>query len=531
MAMSDGYPVLEAQSFSKTFSGRTVLRDVNVDVLPGEVHGLLGQNGSGKSTLIKILSGYHAPDDGTSMKMFGKPVSLPLAPGDPEELGMSFVHQDLGLVDSMSVLETLHLGRYETRWGWRIPWRSERQVVEQALDSFDLQIDPDATIGSLRNVDRAMVAILRSLEQLKETSTGLLVLDEPTAYLPRDGVEQLFETVRAVSARGIGVLFVTHRLEEVRLITDRVSILRDGALVETARTSSLSQDEIIDRILGFSLGDLYPEPHESQGKINISVDDLSGSKMKDFSLDLHVGEVVGVTGLLGMGHEEIPYLLFGAEKAETGCLTIGEMTYDLKEMLPQKAIAAGMALLPGNRLRDGAVGAASVTENMTLTTLRSYFAGGILRHRKEDHRVRDLLSRFQVQPPEPERLFGTFSGGNQQKVLVGKWLETSPKLLLLHEPTQGVDVGAKREIFARIRDSAESGTSIIIASSEYEDIANLCDRVIVFRDGWPVSELRGSSLTEERIVEQCFREREERKQATQGVESPKGDSQDPADNG
>jgi ribose transport system ATP-binding protein len=474
-------------------------------VLPGEIHGLLGQNGSGKSTFIKILAGYHAPDHGAKLAIGGKPVSLPLDPGTPHLLGLSFVHQDLGLVPEMTVLENLRVGSYETGFGWRIRWRRERERVRVALRQFGLeQISPDAEIGTLRDVERAMVAIVRALEQLKGLTRGVLVLDEPTAYLPRDGVERLFEAVRTVAAAGFGVLFVTHRLEEVRVLTDRVTILRDGAHVDTAATASLSERDVIERILGRALGELYPSAHQMRGEIALAARNISGTVVRSFSIELHRGEIVGLTGLLGMGQEQVPHLLFGSERARTGEVVLGKRELDLRQMSPRRAITAGIALMPANRLREGAAQAATVTENVTLPTLRSYFRLGFLRHRRERRAVIAQLHEFQVVPPDPTRVFAKLSGGNQQKALLAKWFATRPQVFLLHEPTQGVDIGAKKQIFGQIRDLAEGGGAVVLASVEYEDLAHLCDRVLVFRDGEIVAELRGTDLSTERIVEQCF---------------------------
>jgi ribose transport system ATP-binding protein len=483
--------VASLRGLSKTFAGRTVLQDVDLDVMAGEVHGLLGQNGSGKSTLIKILAGYHQPDEGATMQVEG---------------GLAFVHQDLGLVQDGTVLENLYVGRYTTRAGWRVPWASERRRAQQALDRFGVHVDPDAKIGSLREVDHAMIGIVRAFEQLQGFDRGLLVLDEPTAYLPRDGVGRLFDAVREIAAAGFGVLFVSHRLEEIQALTGRVSILRDGRLVDTARTADLGERELIARILGFAMDDLYPALHEPHGERTLSVRDVSGSTVSGFSMDLHRGEVVGVTGLRGMGYEEVPYLLFGEGASARGELTVGHRRFDLARLTPREAMRAGIALLPANRLRDGGSAGASVRENMTLATLGTYKRGGFLRLRQEASRVSTLLKDFQVQPPEADRPLGTLSGGNQQKVLLAKWFETRPEVFLLHEPTQGVDVGARRQIFRHIAAAAKAGTSFVLASSEYQDLPHLCDRVIVFRDGRPVSELHGAALTHERIVEQCFRE-------------------------
>src|SRR5262245_2427269 len=413
--------VLSARNVSKTFSGRTVLRGLDLDIRPGEVHGLLGQNGSGKSTFIKILAGFHAPDDGASLAIAGKPVALPLDPSEPQVLGLTFVHQDLGLVPEMTVLENLRVGSFETGFGWRIRWRRERQYVREALGQFGLgHISPRVEVGTLRDVERAMIAIVRALEQLKGHSAGLLVLDEPTAYLPRDGVDRLFDAVRTVAAAGHGVLFVTHRLEEVRALTERVTILRDGAHVETADTASLTERDLIERILGRSLGELYPGSHHMRGELALAADDVSGSVVRSFSLQLHRGEIVGLTGLLGMGQEQIPHLLFGSQHATAGTIELGGRRRDLRRMTPRRAIANGIALLPANRLREGAAPTATVTENVTLPTVSAYFRGGILNHPRERREVAARMREFQVVPPGPTRVFAKLSGGNQQKALLAK---------------------------------------------------------------------------------------------------------------
>lgn len=500
-------PVVSARRMSKTFAGLRVLKDATVEVLPGEIHGLVGQNGSGKSTLIKILAGYHAPDDGSELFVRGEPVSLPLSSADPRQLGISFVHQDLGLVETATVMENLRVGRYQTSFGWRISWANEARMTREALSRIGSSLEPGTPVSTLRDVERARLAVARALEEVRARGAGgLLVLDEPTAYLPRDATEQLFSALRGVAAAGVGVLFVTHRLEEIQAITDRVSVLRDGALVSTQPTSEVSHAQLVEQILGFSLDRLYPTQHESPGDRVLSVRGLEGETVRDFSVDLDRGEILGVTGLVGMGHEELPYLLFGAEQAQAGELEINGQVLEMRRLKPRKAIEAGIALSPGNRRRDGGVGAATVTENLTLPSLGKYFRRGRLEYRRESRNVADMIRDFRVVPPDPTAVMATLSGGNQQKALLAKWFHTAPSVFVVHEPTQGVDIGAKRQIFQLIREAADSGTSFVLASSEYEDLANLCDRVLVLRDGHIVSSLHGGALTHERVLEQCFRE-------------------------
>ena len=498
-------PLLSVRGISKTFGGRTVLRDMVLDVRPGEVHGLVGQNGSGKSTLIKILAGYYAPDPGGTLAVAGSPIPLPLDPGQADALGLSFVHQDLGLCQTMTVLENLRVGHYDTGFLWRVRWRRERRSVSNLLAGFGAgHISADALVGELSAVDRAIVAIVRALDRLSMHQRGVLVLDEPTVYLPRAEAVRLFETIRQITGRGHAVIFVSHRLEEVGAITDAVSILRDGALIRTAPTRLLSERALLEDILGRELGELYPPAVMADGAGLMEVDLRAGPDVEVLRLQLRKGEVIGLTGLLGMGQDRVPYLLFGAGGAAEGTLSLDGAQYHLSTLTPRRAIRAGLALLPADRLTDGSAQEFSVLENVTLPTISRYFRG-MLRHGRERRRALEVLTDFMVNPPDPDRPFRELSGGNQQKALVGKWFEVQPRVLLLHEPTQGVDVGARRQIFERICSFAAAGGGVLIASVEYEDLAHLCDRVLVFRDGKVVSELRKPNLDESRIVEQCFR--------------------------
>ena len=503
-----GIPIIEAQGISKSFSGRKVLNGLNLDLLPGEIHGLVGQNGSGKSTFIKVLSGYYAPDPGGSLKFNGVPVALPLAPNDPAKLGMSFVHQDLGLVDEGTVLENLRVGQYRTRFGGYISWKDECLLAQQALARFNLELDLNAELSSLKQVEKVIVAIVRAIERIREVEHGALILDEPTSYLPRDDVDRLFAAVREVAVLGHGVIFVSHRIEEVLELTQRVTVLRDSRGVGTFETKDLNEESLIEEILGFKLEDLYPEPHPARDAPAFSATHITGKVVSGFGLEARTGEIVGLTGLAGMGQEEVLYLLFGAQKARSGSMTIGNDLFELAHFSSAQAIRAGLGLVPGNRLKDGASPTAAIRENMTLPMLGEVFKHGVLSLKSERKLARELMGEFDVRPGETEQSFNTFSGGNQQKALLAKWMAVKPRILLLDEPCQGVDVGARKQIFGLIRKAADQGVTVLIASTEYEDLAALCDRVLVFRDGSVISELSRGNLSKERIVEQCYRSKE-----------------------
>ncbi|WP_225824043.1 sugar ABC transporter ATP-binding protein [Streptomyces naphthomycinicus] len=503
-----GPPALVATKVTKTFSGTTVLKGVDLEVRSGEVHGLVGENGSGKSTFIKVLAGYHAPDDipETEIVVHGESLPLPLDPDRQRRRGVVFVHQDLGLVESATVTENIRLRTRRVRPGWRVSWREENRHVASLLARFGLDVAPGRPVAELSQVQRAQVAIVRAFDQLGDATRGLLVLDEPTASLPRDGVDQLFATVRQVAATGVGVLLVTHRLEEILDHTQRVTVFRNGSVVECAPTASLDEAALTELILGQPLDEFYPAPHEPREEVIAEFVEVQGSDVRPTSFTVHRGEVVGVTGLIGMGWDELPYLLFGARRATGGVIrTASGGQTRLRSLTPRQAMGLGFALLPADRLVEASVQSASVRENLSIATVGRYFRRGRVRRRLEAARVGLLLDEYDVRPRGTERPLSTLSGGNQQKVLIAKWFETEPELLLLHEPTQGVDVGAQSQIYQRIRDAVRAGLGVVLASAEYEHLPHICDRVLVFREGQVVSELSGQDMNRSRIAGDCLR--------------------------
>jgi ribose transport system ATP-binding protein len=495
-------PLIEATEFAKTFGSKRVLEGVDLVVRRGEIHALVGQNGSGKSTFIKILSGYHAPDSGAQLAVRGRHIRLPLDPGKPAELLFRFVHQDLGLFEEGSVLENLLVGRYHTRGGWRIAWADERRRGRAILEKFGLEVNPMAPLATLGEVERAILAIARAVWDIDADRDPLLVLDEPTARLPKGSVETFFSTVRSVASQGAGVLFVSHRLDEVLALADRVTVLRDGKVVASRTTDRLSVASLVGVLLGTSeAGTPAARTRSQSGDVVLSVRGLSGATVHDFNIDIRRGEIVGVTGLVGMGHDALPHLLFGSIPATSGHMQLAGQSMRVATIKPHRAMQAGLALIPGNRQRDGAAGTASVAENMTLATIRNYFRGGLLRKRDEIKAISEMIEAYDVRPAQPEMPMNSLSGGNQQKSLIAKWVATNPRVLLLDEPTHGVDVGAKGQIMQHLRSAAADGMAILLSSVEVDDLAALCDRVLVLRHGRVVSELRGDELEGVRIAE------------------------------
>ncbi|MEQ8348361.1 MAG: sugar ABC transporter ATP-binding protein [Sneathiellaceae bacterium] len=502
---------LAIHGLSKRFGGALALDAVDLDIAEGEVHGLLGQNGSGKSTLIKILAGFHAPEPGARVTLHGADVPLPIPPGAARRMGLAFVHQHLAMLPSLSVLENLRLWRFSTERRWRIDWRREQAQARETFARFGLDIDPRARLADLSQVERALVAIVRAFEDLRAgnasgTARGILILDEPTPFLPSAGVDQLFSLVRDVVREGASVIFVSHDVDEIMEITDRATVLRDGKVAGTLETAQSSADDFVEMIIGRKVELFQAWPHDAAAEpVTVRVEGLSGGMVKDLSLDLHRGEILGLTGLLGSGFDELPYLLYGARPVAAGRLDLPSGSFDLRRMAPPAAIAAGIALLPSDRLFAAGVGSLSVADNVTLPVLGEFLSGLGLDWGGIRGRARDLGDRYDVRPNRADLLLSALSGGNQQKVLMAKWLQTDPVLLLLDEPTQGVDVGARQRLFQALGEAAQGGTTIVVASTDAEQLAQICDRVLVFARGRIVQELTGGQVTKEIITEQCLR--------------------------
>lgn len=511
---------IRVEHLTKTFGDRTVLDDVSFDIPPGQVVGLLGQNGSGKSTLIKILTGFHAPDHGSDAAiMVGEDrLTLPLHHGplhhgplhhgplhhESDNFRIAAVHQDLGLLPSASVTENLLIDRLGPRSLGRLSWPAVHRQAQRILDRVGATgISPRTEVAQLKPVQRAMVAIARAIDELT-SDRGLLILDEVTAFLTQDGIDQLFALVRTVAARGIGVLIVSHRMEEIWRICDRAVVLRGGRLIRSVDLDETSEDELIGDIVGQRLEWLYPDKHPHGDEVRISFRGVRSAPVRDFSLEARAGEIIGLTGLRGMGHERLVYALYGDAGACLGELRINGQVIDLASLRPGAAYQLGLRLVPSERLLNGAVSEATVRENASLPLISQFVRRGVLSPRRERAWAADLVRNYDVSPAETEINYGRLSGGNQQKVLMARWLETAPTVLLLDEPTQGVDVGARRDIFQRIVTAAEGGTTVLYTTSETQDLAELCHRVLVFRDGAVSGELAGTAVTEDAISRMCW---------------------------
>jgi ribose transport system ATP-binding protein len=484
--------VLRVRAIDKRFAGTTALDRVDLDVEPGEVHALVGHNGSGKSTLVKILAGFHLPDGGT-ITVEGNE----LAPGSAAasaHAGLRFVHQDLGLVATLNTVENLALGvGFRTGVAGRIRWAEERDSAQQLLRKLGYDVDVTVPVGELAAAERTGIAIARALRDWEHAR--VLVLDEPTAMLPRHEVRILFDAVERVRSRGVGVIYVSHRLEEVFALANRVTVLRDGRRVATHPVAQLDQARLVALMVGGEALASHAEAATARRDEGLlSVESLSGSVLRDVSFAADGGEILGIAGLTGSGREEVLPLVFGARKRTRGRIRIAGSPLETAQ--PRHAISAGVAFLPSDRHRLGSVTTLSVRENLTLTDLRRHSSGlGALRRRAERAEVLDWIKAIDVRPADPDVPFATLSGGNQQKVVLAKWLRLKPRVLLLDEPTQGVDVHAKAVIHRLARKAADDGAAVVIASSDDAELCDTCDRVVVVRDGRIGAHLHGRQIT------------------------------------
>lgn len=492
------------EHLSKSFAGTQVLHDVSFTLERGEVLALLGQNGSGKSTLIKLLTGFHPPDAGSDAALVvdGARFAMPVSDRQLPDFRIGAVHQDLGLVVSATVAENLLLGQPGATGLRPIRWSRFYARAEEMLASVGVgNIPVRATVRNLPAVQRAAVAMARAVGHV--AGGGLLILDELTAFLTQDGVDELFELVERVSGAGVSVIFVSHRLEEIWRICSRAVVLRNGHLVEDTTLTGKTDEDLVDAIVGQSLDWLYP-PKEETGdvpRLRLSVEPDGASS--GIEIEAKAGEILGVTGLRGMGYGRVVRSLYG-EHAGRGSLQIDDDVVDLPELDPIRAYRLGIRLVPSDRLKNAAYGEASVSENASLPVLARFMRHGLYRRSLEADWVAELVDDYGIVPGDPSVAFRALSGGNQQKVVVAHWIETQPRVLLLDEPVQGVDVGARRDIFLRIVESAKNGMTIIYSSSEPDDLAELCHRVIVFRDGKIAGELSGTAVSANSISRMCW---------------------------
>ena len=497
MAESGHQIAISTEGLGVSFAGVSVLRGITLEIRAGEIHGLVGENGAGKSTLGKVLGGYYQATSGR-MQVFGRP-AIPWNPRAALERGVALMHQELQLVPALTVAQNVYLGIEEKSFG--ILHRTESARLSGLMSSSGFSLDPDAIVSTLPIADRQKIEILRALAR----NARVIVMDEPTSSLAKGEVAQLHQTMRALRADGRTVIYVSHFLDDILAVTDRVTVLRDGDHVVTAETASLTKGRIVAAMLGGGKTETpFPERKPAtSGVPMLQVNGLSSATgVHDVSLTIHKGEIVGLIGLVGSGRSEIARAIIGADPS-TGSVQLDGAEFENRT--PYRATERGMVMVPEDRRKQGLVMALPVRANMTLPHLRRFSRLGLMRRRQESSKVRQWIDYFRVRPDNPEGDVASFSGGNQQKVLIGKWLIGEPRVVILDEPSRGVDVGARQRIHQAIADLAARGIAVLVISSEIEEVLGLAHRACLVDKGRIVEQIDPGQTDEAAVLAALFR--------------------------
>jgi ABC-type sugar transport system ATPase subunit len=487
-------PLLRMEGITKSYGNVQVLHGVDLEVGRGEVLGLLGENGAGKSTLLNILNGVLERDTG-SILIDGEPVEF-ARPKQAQDAGLAFIHQELSVLPYLTVAENVFLGRLPRRKGapWLVDWAACYRQAGEILERLAVKIDPRTIVGRLGTAEQELVEIAKALSM----NARIITMDEPTASLTEAEIERLFTLMRALKSDGVSVLYVSHRLHEVAEICDRATILRDGKIVNTVDAKTTTSHTLATMMVGRELSELFPKTEHERGRETLRVSGLSTVKLNDVSLTAHQGEILGLAGLVGSGRTELARAIFGADPITAGEIFVNgeQVTVDS----PGTAIRHGIGLVPEDRKHQGAVLSMSNAHNISLASLSKVSRLGQLDRGGERQAARKLVQDLQVYPPRAEQETGRLSGGNQQKVVLAKWLFAGSKILIVDEPTRGVDVGARAAIHGLLNDLAGQGTTIIMISSDLPEVMGMSDRILVMHEGRIAGELARKDFSEEAIV-------------------------------
>jgi ribose transport system ATP-binding protein len=491
-SIDDDRPLLTLENVSKSFGPVRVIDDVTVHVRPGRVQVLLGENGAGKSTLIKMMSGVYQPDAGRVL-VDGEAVHLPNTHA-AEKLGIATIHQELNLVASLSVAENVMMGRFPTRFGL-VDRRELKKRARAALDLIGLDVDVDQKVGELGIARQQLVEIAKALS----IDARILILDEPTAALTRHETEILFRVVEQLRARGVGMLFISHHLDEIAEIGDTVAVLRDGAFVAEVPAST-GEDELVRLMVGRDIAHQYPRTpgSESDSPVVLEVRGLTGSVFRDVSFEVRAGEVLGIAGLVGAGRTEVVRAIAGVDKYDSGSVTVRGKR--LKKGDVAGAIAAGVGHVPEDRKAQGLVLGASVNDNLGYATLASSAKAGLVDFAGQRAKADEVASTLRIRMRDIDQEIGSLSGGNQQKAVFGRWIIAGSTVLLLDEPTRGVDVGAKVEIYELVNRITDAGGAVVMVSSELPEVMGMSDRILVMRDGVVAGEVAAADATQDTLM-------------------------------
>ena len=484
--------LLQVSGLRKAFPGVQAIQDGSLDLRAGEIHALVGENGAGKSTLIKILTGVHAPDEGKvavrgETRRFASPI-------EAHRDGIVAIYQEFTLIPALSIAANLFLGREKTRLG-ALQFRTEFEQANRVLARLGLTLRPDTKVSSLSVSEQQLVEIARALL----SDARILIMDEPTAALTPREVVKLFGILRELSAQGIGILFISHRLDEVLEIADRITVMRDGVTVSTQDAAGMSRGALIELMVGRSLDDEFPKGTSEPGAVRLEVKGLAGGKVREVSFSARAGEIIGFAGLMGAGRTEMARLIFGADGKESGEVILDGRPLPVAG--PKDAIRSGICLLTEDRKGQGLVLCASALDNFAISSLSHWSRFGLLNLSKESSRFEEHRRALSIKISSPRQRAESLSGGNQQKLLVARWLEVDSQVIMFDEPTRGIDVGAKYEMYVLIRRLAAQGKVIILISSELPEILGMCDRILVMKAGRISGEIADvSSATQEQIM-------------------------------
>ncbi len=488
--MTTPEPFIRLLNISKHFPGVIAVDDVTLDIFPGEVQVVAGENGAGKSTLMKILSQVERPSHGTIL-LQGQPIQS-ISPRHAQSLGIAMVHQEFALAPHLTVAENISLGREPGRLGI-IDKRAEVEHTRQSLQRVSLNIDPKKLVASLSVAEQQLVEVAKALA----TEARLVIMDEPTATLTNQEIERLFTVIHSLTARGIAVLYISHRLDEIFHIADRVTVMRDGRVVASLPRNEIHEAKLIQLMVGRSIANFYPKPPSAIGKIIFQAKGISRHKaLYDCSFEIHAGEIVGFAGLIGAGRTELARAIFGADPIDAGSIVL-----DGKPVLkrsPSDSIAAGIGYLTEDRKKNGLAMTLDIAQNITLANLPT--VAEFIQLGKERQIAEQNRTRLKIRSPSIYRKVATLSGGNQQKVIVARWLETRARVLFFDEPTRGIDVQAKTEMFELIGMLATEGRAVVIISSYLPELLNMCDRILVLREGRIAGALDREQFSEERVI-------------------------------
>lgn len=498
-AAPEAVEILRLTSISKHFPGVQALTDIDLDLRAGEVHVLFGENGAGKSTLINIIAGSFPPDTG-SMSLRGQPIRLH-SPHHARQLGINAVFQEFSLVPTLSVQDNLYLGREHRRAGV-LDKRAIARGAQATLDLLQFPLDPRAQVGRLSRAEQQMVEIAKAIQG----NPAILILDEPTASLTENEANHLFEVIERLKSQGLGIIYITHRMQEIRRIADRITVMRDGHRVATVDAGDISESHLVELMTGRTIEALYPHIESQPGRVMLRTEGLSlpSGRVRDVSIEVRAGEVVGLAGLVGSGKSEIGRAVFGLETISRGTVTIDGTP--VARPSPRRMLDRGVVYIPPDRREEGLVATRPARENFSLAALGlpAFSRLGILRRFHEGSIVRDVAEKLNLRPLNVERQVALFSGGNQQKVVLGRGLTRDVEVFIFDEPTTGVDVGAKVEIYGFMKELCERGAAILLISSDLPEVLHLANRAYVMHRGEVRAELSGAELTEEAVLANFF---------------------------